>query len=142
MKRLKYLNPKVIKQEARRNKMATTKHSKKNIVLDEDFKILRREKNYKYSYCQRQFALQGSNLQCAKEKQLLQQWKKDRAMEKKARTILRKYAVYEKYDKDRNDDDVEDGASESNAIQWAHKGCNEVCKADKCIWWLLESGLC
>lgn len=123
--------------------MANKMQTRKNIVLEDEYNIiLRREKNFKYSYCQQQFAIQGSNLQRAKEKQLLQQLKKDRAMEKKAHTILRKYAVYEKYakDGDDDDDDVEDGASES--IQWAHQGCNAVCKADKCIWWLLESGLC
>jgi len=139
--------------------MATTKQTKKNIVLDEDFKILRREKNfkYRYSYNQQQFALQGENLQklqlqCAKEKQLLQQLKKDRVMENKARSILRRYAVYEKYqEEDRDDDDNADNADNadndkedgtSGSVQWEHQGCNAVCKADKCIWWLLESGLC
>ena len=132
--------------------MATTKQTKKNIVLDEDFKILRREKNfkYRYSYNQQQFALQGENLQklqlqYAKEKQLLQQLKKDRVMEKKARSILRRYAVYEKYqEEDRDDDDNTDNAEEDGgvSVQWEHQGCNAVCKADKCIWWLLESGLC
>ena len=134
--------------------MATTKQTKKNIVLDEDFKILRREKNfkYRYSYNQQQFALQGENLQklqlqYAKEKQLLQQLKKDRVMEKKARSILRRYAVYEKYqeedrDDDDNDDNAEDEEEDSGSVQWEHQGCNAVCKADKCIWWLLESGLC
>ena len=117
--------------------------SRKNIVLEDEYNIiLRREKKFKYSYCQQQFAIQGSNLQRAKEKQLLQQLKKDRAIEKKAHTILRKYAVYEKYQKEDGDDDdiEEDRVSES--IQWEHQGCNAVCKADKCIWWLLESGLC
>ena len=121
--------------------MATTKHTKKNIVLEDEYNIiLRREKNFKYSYCQRQFAIQGSNLKCAKEKQQL---KKDRAMEKKAHTIMRKYSVYEKYQKeDGDDDDIEDECGVSESVQWEHQGCNAVCKADKCIWWLLESGLC
>jgi hypothetical protein len=68
--------------------MATTKQTKKNIVLEDEYNIiLRREKKFKYSYCQQQFAIQGSNLQRAKEKQQLQQLKMARAIEKKAHTI-------------------------------------------------------
>jgi hypothetical protein len=118
--------------------------SRKNIVIDDEHNItLRREKIFKYSYCQQQFAVKGGNLQRAKEKQLLQQWKMARDLEKKARSNSRKYAITEKQMRQMEEEEEEEEDEEDkDAIQWAHKGCNAVCKADKCIWWLLESGLC
>ena len=76
-----------------------------------------------------------------KEKQLLQQWKEVRENEKKIRSIMRNQSRdFHAKGRDcftRNEDPYD---AESHYI-WKHDGCNDECKADNCMSWLLESGL-
>ena len=76
--------------------------------------------------------------QRVKEKQLLRQWKEVRENEKKIRSIMRNQSRdFHARGRDcftRNEDPYD---TESNK----HDGCNDECKADNCMSWLLESGM-
>ena len=80
-----------------------------------------------------------------KEKQLLQQWKEVRENEKKIRSIMRKQSRdFHARGRDyftRNEDPYEMVSDTESHYIWKHDGCNDECKMDSCMSWLLESGL-
>jgi glutamate synthase domain-containing protein 2 len=83
--------------------------------------------------------------QRVKEKQLLQQWKEVRENEKKIRSIMRNQSR-DIHARGRECFTINEGPhdmvsdAESHYI-WKHDGCNNECKMDNCMSWLLESGL-
>ena len=80
-----------------------------------------------------------------KEKQLLRQWKEVRETEKKIRSIMRSqsrdiHARGRDYFT-RNEGPYEMVSDTESHYIWKHDGCNDECKTDNCMSWLLESGL-
>ena len=80
-----------------------------------------------------------------KEKQLLQQWKEVRENEKKIRSIMRNQSrdIHAR-GRDcftRNEGPYEMVSDAESHYIWKHDGCNDECKTDNCMSWLLESGL-
>lgn len=80
-----------------------------------------------------------------KEKQLLRQWKEVRENEKKIRSIMRNQSR-DFHARGRDYFTKMEGPygmvnnAESHYI-FKHDGCNDECKTDNCMSWLLESGL-
>jgi hypothetical protein len=76
-----------------------------------------------------------------KDKQLLKEWKAAQQEKKKTNTIMRRqardfHAKVNQY--------LEAGVCCSWGITdtyylWKHEGCNDACKAEDCITWLIES---
>jgi len=80
-----------------------------------------------------------------KEKQLLQQWKEVRENEKKIRSIMRSQSrdVHARGRAcfTRNEGPYEMVNDAESHYIFKHDGCNDECKTDNCMAWLLESGL-
>jgi hypothetical protein len=118
--------------------------TKKNIVLDNAFITKRRGAKRKNTFrameVETQTLLQQQHI---KEKQLLKQWKAARAIEKKTRLIVRKQAHDVSRREKQRFSDMDDGEyDEAGCIAdryvWKHTGCDEECKADNCLQYMLE----
>jgi len=116
---------------------------KKTIVLDDAYINKRRGTKRKTAIRvmedDTQTLLQQQRI---KEKLLLKQWKAARATDKKTRLIIRKQSNdVRRREKERFSEMDESEYDEAGCIAdryvWKHAGCNEICKADNCVQYML-----
>lgn len=110
---------------------------KTNVVVDNAKNCRSRTTKRKSSSLFREMATDTQTLlqqQRIKEKQLLKQWKADRAYEKKTRLIIRKKA----HDVRRGDKERFDENDGDDLYIWKHDGCDEACLKDNCMQYMLD----
>jgi hypothetical protein len=118
---------------------------KKTIVLDDAYINKRRGTKRKTASLRRVIEDDTQTLlqqQRIKEKLLLKQWKADRTTDKKRRLIIRKQSHdVRRREKERLSEMDESEYDEAGCITdryvWKHAGCDEICKADNCVQYML-----